>query len=495
MNKRLSGVITFFKTSPYLTFVAGVGLLFVLFCLFCIYKENFILPVIVVSAFIAVYLSVVHTEKTLFLTAFMAPFSIELTNFLPEDINFSIPCELFLGILTVVLLLQYILENRYPLVISKHKISILLILYLFWIFLTSITSSIPLVSFKFWIVKVVYIVPLYFFFAQILKKDIRKIVPFFLFYATALTIVVFITTYRYAQYKFVHNIIYWIVSPFYNDHTAYGAALAFFVPILAIIPCIKTLSKSVRIYSLVLLAPILFGLYFSFSRAAWLSVIAVAMVAVLVLLKIKLRTFILAIVAVLAIFFAFENEIVNKLNRNTQDSSAGNFTAHLQSISNVTSDDSNVERMNRWQSAFSMFKERPVFGWGPGTYQFNYAAFQSAKYKSGMTTNAGTAGNAHSEFFSVLSESGAIGLLILLSLLTLLASTAIKTYKNADNQELKLFSLMCLLALTSYFFHGLLNNFLDTEKLAIPVFAAMAVITVCHSDYKQQSENQIIQEN
>ena len=36
--------------------------------------------------------------------------------------------------------------------------------------------------------------------------------------------------------------------------------------------------------------------------------------------------------------------------------------------------------------------------------------------------------------------------------------------------------MVCTVALVSYFAHGFFNNFLDTDKLAVPVFAAMAVI-------------------
>jgi hypothetical protein len=35
------------------------------------------------------------------------------------------------------------------------------------------------------------------------------------------------------------------------------------------------------------------------------------------------------------------------------------------------------------------------------------------------------------------------------------------------------------LALVSYYIHGFLNNFLDTDKLSVLVWAAMAVIAVC----------------
>ena len=60
------------------------------------------------------------------------------------------------------------------------------------------------------------------------------------------------------------------------------------------------------------------------------------------------------------------------LEKNSQDSS-DSFVEHIESMSNVTTDASNLERINRWKSAIRLFQERPHLGWGPGTYQFHYA--------------------------------------------------------------------------------------------------------------------------
>jgi hypothetical protein len=52
------------------------------------------------------------------------------------------------------------------------------------------------------------------------------------------------------------------------------------------------------------------------------------------------------------------------------------------------------------------------------------------------------------------------------------------TFKKAKNKESKILVLAATLAIISYFVHGVLNNFLDTDKLAIPVWSCLAIITV-----------------
>ena len=82
----------------------------------------------------------------------------------------------------------------------------------------------------------------------------------------------------------------------------------------------------------------------------------------------------------------------------------------MESFSNVSSDASNLERLNRWSCAWAMFQERPLWGWGPGTYQFEYAPFQTSDLRTIISTNNADLGNAHSEYLGPLAEQGVVGL-------------------------------------------------------------------------------------
>lgn len=488
MDSFLLKIRSFFNANKYLCFVLFCCFLFIGFSAIVIFKEFFWLQYLIFGV-IAAYLLAFHPNFFFYLTALILPFSVELREIMPTvTLGFSIPSELMLVGLTVLFMFHLVLNNAYPLVITKHKVSLAILFYLFWIFLTSIASTMPGVSFKFLAAKIWFIIPAYFFFAQLLKKNLRGATTFFLCYAVGLAIIVCITTYKHLGMGNFKHAAYWVMSPFYNDHTAYGAILAFFTTVLAVIPFIKSLPKWQRLLSLALLVLILIGLYLSFSRAAWLSVAIAFALCCILLLRIKIKTVFITLGILFLLGFSFQNEILHQLNKNTQDSSAGNFMEHIQSATNITSDASNVERFNRWSAAIRMANEKPVFGWGPGTYQFNYAPFQNPAYKTIITTNAGTGGNAHSEYLGPFAESGFIGMFSVLILIFIVITVGINTYQKAKKQELRLLSLMCVLALTTYYFHGILNNFLDTDKLAVPVFGAMAVITVCNILMKQDEK-------
>jgi O-antigen ligase len=177
---------------------------------------------------------------------------------------------------------------------------------------------------------------------------------------------------------------------------------------------------------------------------------------------------------IIGVFFIFQNQILDKLEKNKQDSSA-NFVEHIQSISNISSDASNLERINRWQAALRLSDERPLFGWGPGTYQFVYAPYQLSKEKTIISTNLGDLGNAHSEYLGPLAEMGIPGLFIVVILFSSIIYYGLRVYKYGD-KETKFLSLMALLGLITYFSHGVLNNFLDTDKLSVPFWGFVAII-------------------
>jgi len=78
-----------------------------------------------------------------------------------------------------------------------------------------------------------------------------------------------------------------------------------------------------------------------------------------------------------------------------------------------------MERVNRWKSANQVFREKPLMGWGPATYQFKYAPFQIASEKTIISTNYGKVGNAHSEYLGSLVDSGIPGIMLYFLLLIL----------------------------------------------------------------------------
>jgi O-antigen ligase len=194
----------------------------------------------------------------------------------------------------------------------------------------------------------------------------------------------------------------------------------------------------------------------------------VAIGAVIIIkLKIRFKPVLITFVSIVTFILLFQNQILMQLESNSTESSA-NLTEHITSMSNISSDASNLERINRWSCAIRMFKDRPVFGFGPGTYMFQYAPYQLNKDRTIISTNSADGGNAHSEYLGPLSESGVLGLLTFLLIVGTVIYTGVNTYTRLNNARLKSIVLGALIGLITYYIHGFLNNFLDTDKLSVP---------------------------
>ena len=465
-----------------------IAALFVAVGLYLVVKKSsylfFALPVVLGVLLLYIF----SLDKVLLFTAFTVPLSVNM-KVLEAGLAISLPAEpLLMGIL-VLFLAKMLYDGKYDKRISHHPIAVVIYCMFAWMLVTSITSEMPVVSIKFLLSRLWFVVPAFFLCALLFKKP-KNIHLFIWLYIASLCIVCVYTIIHHAQYGFDGDSAHWVMTPFYNDHTAYGAALAIYLTLALTYVFLPGIKKSRRIAIIGVVALLSVALVFSNCRAAWLSVVASLAVLACVLLKIKFRWIAAAVVILVGLFFAFQNQIIDAMEKNNQDAS-GDLVENIQSITNISTDASNLERINRWQSAFRLFNERPVFGWGPGTYQFVYAPFQMSKEKTIISTNAGDGGNAHSEYFGPLAEQGVMGSLLVLALVIVTVTCGFKTYSRCKNKQAKILVLGATLAFFGYFVHGLLNNFLDTDKLAIPVWslaALIAAIDVYYADKEKFEE-------
>lgn len=437
----------------------------------------FAVPLVLCAAMLFVF----SFEKVILLTALATPLSVNL--WFSQDLTISAPSELLLACTLLIFVAKLVYERNYDLKLARHPLSIVIYIMFIWMIFTTVTSELPVVSVKYILSRLWFIIPSYFI-CSVLFKNPKNINKFVWLYISGLVIVVIYTIVHHAANGFSGDAAHWVMTPFYNDHTAYGAVLAIYITLSAGYLFIPNISKTRKIVILAVFGLLSSAVVLSFCRASWISLVAVAMVLACVLLKIKFKYLAMIFVILVGLFFTFQQQIFDVMQRNDQDAS-GNLIENIQSMTNISTDASNLERINRWNSAIRLFKERPVFGWGPGTYQFVYAPFQESRNKTIISTNSGDGGNAHSEYIGALAEMGLLGSLIVISLVTTMVYTGLTTYRRARNKESRVIVLAATLALISYFVHGILNNFLDTEKLAVPVWSCMAIIAaidIYHAD-------------
>jgi O-antigen ligase len=460
---------------------------FILLNTYLVLKE-FYWGIFIPFGILLILLYIFSLDKVLLLTVFATPLAIDIGDY-ELGVNISVPSEPLLFGIMILFFLKIIIDNNLDKRFLRHPVTIAIFINLGWMFITSCTSDLPVVSFKYLMARLWFIIPMYFV-GSIFFRKFTNATHFIWAYVLALIIVIGYATYNHSLFFFSEKAGHWVMTPFFNDHTAYGAILALFLPVMAGMTIRNETTSIHRFFALAATLIILGALYLSFSRAAWVSVAISVMILLLVIFRIKFKWILLTVSSLMIIFFLFKFEILDKLEKNKQDSSA-NFIEHIQSISNISSDASNLERINRWQSALRMYHERPLFGWGPGTYQFEYAPFQRTKEKTIISTNLGDMGNAHSEYIGPLAESGFLGMVSVILIMITVISTGLKVYRKAMSRPVRLLAVTLTIGLVTYFVHGVLNNFLNTDKASVPFWGFIALLVALDLYHSGKPEKEI----
>lgn len=442
----------------------------------------------VLPILLAIILLAVHSPRKLLLfVVFLTPLSLPLTTLMPGlPVDLFLPTEPILFGLLMLFLFRLASGAKIEKKILAHPVSIMVWIYLFWILVTSITSSMPLVSFKFLLVKIWFVAGVYLMGIYLFENS-ANYSRFVWLYTLSLMVVIGYTVSRHLGYGLTDKqAAHYVMNPFYKDHTSYGAMLAMFLPFMMLFSFNSYSKSNFRWIARLVLVILAVALILSYTRAAWLSLVVAMGVWILIRLKIRFKTMVITAISILAVVLVFQKQIVMYLERNDEESSS-DLVEHFSSMSNITSDASNLERINRWSCAIRMFRERPVFGYGPGTYMFKYAPYQLKKERTIISTNAGDGGNAHSEYLGPLAESGLAGMVTVLMLIITVMYTAFMTYSRLRDPRLKGYLSGAIIGLITYYTHGLMNNFLDTDKASVPFWGFTAMIVTLDL-YSRESE-------
>jgi O-antigen ligase len=387
------------------------------------------------------------------------------------------PSELLVVTMVIAVFIHWIqYPSRFE-ALFRHPVTWMLCGYAVFMAVSACFSEMVLVSVKAAAVRTIYLIVFYggafIWFTQrkpaigIFNSYIMILVPVILFVLT-----------KHLEFGFSKDVTTYITKPFFSDHTIYSAVIVFLIP-FAILMAIKG-TGSVRWLFGCMAVLMTFAVLIAASRAAWISVLA--SMAVLLVIRMRIPRSMLAVggLVLIALLVVNRDPLLDELRKNRNDSNARNagLDIQTQSVVNISNDQSNIERLNRWRCAVRMFLEKPLTGFGPGTYQFAYLPFQRDYEMTRISVTSpyhimeGRGGTAHNEFLLVLSESGIFAAVCFL--LAFLMVFAIAYRVNVSGSGSSGLSLAIVLALVSFATHSLFNNFMDTDKGAALVYISFA---------------------
>ncbi len=423
------------------------------------------------------YTLITQPRYILYFLAFSTPLSVHLIEERVSTINLSLPTEPLIILLFIGALLLLVKSKKITHPEVTTILSILVLVDFSWLIITALTSTMPLISLKYVLSKAWYLVVFYFLLTKVFKS--RHVAKVFLWcFIVACVILASYTLYNHAQGSFTRTYAYTAMRPFLPDHGMYAACISFVVPLLFIFTFHGNkfnYSLPFRIFCFALLCFFILAVALSFTRASWLSLVVAFGVYVVLRMRVNFKLVVSVALIAVGILFANMDSLLTDLSRNKKESD-DNIENHLQSVSNVSSDPSNLERLNRWGSGIRMWEEKPILGFGPGTYTFQYGTYQLPHEMTIISTNAGTLGGIHSEYLRPLAESGALGAILIVSIVVVVFSMGFK-HNRLLSGEAKFLSMAVFLGLVTYFAHGVLNNYSEFDKIAVPLYSFMAILT------------------
>ena len=213
------------------------------------------------------------------------------------------------------------------------------------------------------------------------------------------------------------------------------------VPIFCVILLDKEFPNYVKAAALWALGCVGFGMYGNQSRGSWLfNMIMVPIVSLPYVMKRFIH--VVAVLAALGgVIWGFSTQ--------------PQYVARFESITNTTTDGSNLGRFEVWTSAINMFKDYPAIGVGIGQWRTKY----EESYR--LPSETQHLYHAHNNFIQLLSEVGILGLLgVLIFYGYIVIDNAKIWYRRRDP-----YSLCAMIAVFSYVFvFGQIEYTLDNSS-------------------------------
>src|SRR5579862_1217626 len=243
----------------------------------------------------------------------------------------------------------------------------------------------------------------------------------------------------------------WIYGPYVN-HNHYAGLMEMLVPIPLVISLSRLAHEKERIAAGVAAAVMVGTIFLSGSRGGMLAVFVELVVLATILLrtrkgmKIAIATASFAMVLISLLTWLGGKELTNRVS----------------SISTEARTElSGGMRLSIDRDVFRMFRERPLFGWGLGTFPVVYPHFRS--FYTNFFVN-----EAHNDYLQLLSEMGIAGVAVMIWFLALLFRRVRLKIRNWTSDVSGAMTLACTLGIIGILVH----SFLDFN-LQVPANAAL----------------------
>lgn len=423
---------------------------------------------------------IINFKTLYFFLLALIPLSIEFD--VSESLATDLPTEpLMAGFLLLGLFYFFRNARKIDFSFFSNPVIILLILHLLWLVIASIFSTVPLFSFKFLLAKWWY-VSAFLLTTAVVVRSIEDVKTAFWCIFIPLLGTVVMALVRHALVGFDFDLINSVLRPFYRNHVNYAAILAVFLPFVIYA---RTWYKKYSFkYNFLVLGALLLlaGIYFSYTRACYLAVIA--MIGAFFIFKLRLTKVAVVLSFVALIFigkFVIDQNHYLAYTPSTNTVSQHEF-GDLIDATLKAEDVSSMERIYRWIAAMHMINDRPLVGFGPNGFVENYRNYTVFIFETWISGNEERSG-VHNYFLMTAVEQGLIGLAIFLGLISAFFIWGENIFHQQSGNQ-KLLAQTVLLSMMALLVNLLFSDMIEVDKTGSFFFLNIALMVLISRNFK-----------
>ena len=403
----------------------------------------------------------------------------------------SEPLMVGLALITIIYLAAH--PQRINIKALKHPIIILLMLHLLWMLISMIQSNLFVVSLKFFIAKMWYVLTFVVLTMQIIKDEKSFKTFFWCVYSTLLFSAVVILG-RLISINFAFEDVQSVMKPFYRNHVSYAAILSLFYPLVFVaLGWYKRWSmKWMFIAGTIVL--MLIAIQYSYTRTAYVALFVA--LGGWFIIRWRLMKLVLAgglIVAIIGVAFLINDNKYLDFAPNYDTTVMHTDFNSLVEATYKLEDISTMERVYRWVAAFRMSKNELSFGYGPGNFYNFYRGYTVKKFKTYVSDNPERSG-VHSYFLMTLVEQGIIGLILFLALTFGFLIYGERIYHETSSQNRRQIILGIILSTIVIDAFLLINDMIETDKVGSFYFMNIAMLVNFDLLNRKELKNSITEE-
>lgn len=430
-------------------------------------------------------LAIVDFRKVFYLMMACIPISMEQE--LPGGLGTDFPSEQLMWLLFITSGLWFIqnwrqIDARF----IRHPIALALFAHLAWMSVCVITSQDLVYSVKHWMAKAWY-VGVFFFLAGGLLQTEKDLRVMFWWFFIPLQLAMLIVLGRHAAIGFSFKEVEYVMGPFFRNHVMYACLLAVFIPFLWFAAQFyPRFSKNWWVIGFGFVSFIV-GINFAYTRAAYVALLAA--LAMYWIVRRRMTQYVLILAGFLLVLLFWFISLGDNWLRFAPDYERTVTHTRFENLIEATTkleDISTMERVYRWVAGTYMIREKPLHGFGPGTFYLFYKNYTVTSFQTYVSDNPEKS-SIHNYFLMMMVEQGIPGFLFFVLLVVVAIMKGQQIYHQGISPAHRRMTMTALLVFMLINLLMLMNDLVETDKIGSLFFISLALLI--NSDFANRRGN------